>query len=328
MSANSVRDQEVKLMSRISTLAFKSIFSVTMVAALVFPTQGYSQKQNFQPPVDQAVYIIKPSDTDSRIRNFDAPNYVILNKGISDRAQLVIFMPGTSGKPRNTPFFTVISDLGYRIINLEYNDAPAVNVVCPKDPDPDCSANFRQDRIYGGKVSSHTGTPPPETIMNRITKLLKYLVQHNPQEHWAGYLVNGKPDWSRIVVCGLSQGAGMAAYIAKHQAVARVVLFSSPADFVLERAMPDGDSPAAWLKMSSATPMDRWYAEYHARERATTRLQRAYHALGIPEDHIFVFDLDLQVGSAHKGDNPFHGSTITNTGYSQKWRSMFGFSLK
>src|SRR6266566_5654714 len=41
------------------------------------------------------------------------------------------------------------------------------------------------------------------------------------------------PKWGRIVLAGQSQGAGMAAFIAKRQAAARVILFSSPWDFVV-----------------------------------------------------------------------------------------------
>lgn len=73
--------------------------------------------------------------------------------------------------------------------------------------------------------------------------------------------------------------------------------------------------------------MDRWYAEYHARENAADKLARAYGALGIPEDHIRVFNLDLLSSEPAKGDNPFHPSTITNKGYAGEWAFMFGRML-
>lgn len=91
-----------------------------------------------------------------------------------------------------------------------------------------------------------------ETIVNRLVKLLSYLQEHDAPRRWDGYLLNGEPNWSRIVVSGLSQGAGMAAYIAKRKAVARAVLFSSPWDF-----MGASRQLAPWISEPSATPPDR-----------------------------------------------------------------------
>ncbi len=88
----------------------------------------------------------------------------------------------------------------------------------------------------------------------RLVKLLQYLDVQHPDEHWGDYLIGGEPNWSRIVISGHSQGAGMAAYIAKRKAVARVVLFSSPWDYV-----KSSRQPAPWLSETSATPPERWF---------------------------------------------------------------------
>ena len=68
------------------------------------------------------------------------------------------------------------------------------------------------------------------------------------------------PKWGRIVLAGQSQGAGMAAFIAKRQAAARVILFSSPWDFVVS----DGNARrlAAWISAPSKTPPERWFGGY------------------------------------------------------------------
>jgi hypothetical protein len=73
-------------------------------------------------------------------------------------------------------------------------------------------------------------------------------------------LENGAPKWGRIVLAGQSQGAGMAAFIAKRQAAARVILFSSPWDFVVS----DGKARrlAAWISAPSKTPPERWFGAY------------------------------------------------------------------
>lgn len=110
----------------------------------------------------------------------------------------------------------------------------------------------------------------------------------------------------------------MAAYIAKFEAVNRVVLFSSPWD-VTGRDR----HPAPWLYKESATPLDRWWAERHVKENTTEWLAHAYEALKIPQDHLLLFDAPLNQEPAQLGSNPYHGSTIKNPAYEPRWRQMF-----
>jgi hypothetical protein len=265
---------------------------------------------------------ILPSQTDPAITRFNEPNYVVVDDELPAEAQLVVFMPGTDGKPTNAAkFLGVIAGLGYRVIGLEYNDEPAVVQVCPRNPSPSCSGDFRDRRIFGDNTRSVVENTPAESILNRLIKLLAYLQEHDASKHWDDYLRDGQPNWSRIVVCGLSQGAGMAAYIAKKRAVARVVLFSSPWDF--ERS---SQSLAPWLLEPSATPPERWFAEYHRRENTAPLIARAYQALKIPKENIRVFDLDLPKGMKFKSDNPFHVSTIKVSAYAPEWEFLFGHS--
>jgi hypothetical protein len=110
----------------------------------------------------------------------------------------------------------------------------------------------------------------------------------------------------------------MAAFIAKHHAVRRAVLFSSP----WETTGADR-RPAPWLSEPSATPMDRWYAEYNAHENTADLIKAAYGALHIPADHIRVFSLDLPPGVGNS-PNPYHGATAHDPRYAPEWRILFG----
>jgi dienelactone hydrolase len=262
---------------------------------------------------------ILPSETDPSITRFNEASVIVFDEETPADSPLVVFMPGTGGKPSNVVhMLRVVAAQGYRVIGLEYNDEPAVVQVCPRDPDRACSANFRARRIFGGNVRSPVENTQGETIVNRLVKLLGYLQEHDAARHWDGYLLNGEPNWSRIVVSGLSQGAGMAAYIAKRKVVARVVLFSSPWDYV-------GSSQLApWISEPSATPPDRWFAEYHRRENTAALLARAYRDLQIPADHIRVFDLDLPKDMKIKNNNPFHGSTVHVAAYEPEWQFLYG----
>jgi hypothetical protein len=264
-------------------------------------------------------YEIKPSATDASIRHFDEPNLVVFDRSLTNTPQLVVFMPGTDGKPHNVlGLLRVVATQGYRAVGLEYNDAPAVVQVCPRKP-PSCAGDFRRKRIYGDGVSAVVDNPAAESIVNRLTKLLLYLDQTHHGENWSDYLREGALDWSRIVVSGLSQGAGMAAYIAQREPVARVVLFSSPWDFSL-----NPHSLAPWIAGPSVTPPERWFAEYHRRENTAALIAQTYAVLHIPADHIRVFDLDLPADRQHRSDNPYHGSTAHLPGYAPEWRILFG----
>ncbi len=271
------------------------------------------------------IYSIKPKDIDPTIKAFNAPNiveYYPLKAG--PKAQLAIYFPGTNGRPDEVPgILDVIAQQGYRVIGLEYDDNPAVTDVCPQQTyDTQCAAQFRWERLVGSLLISPQPTPLNETILVRLVTLLNHLNRTYPGDGWGQYLLRGQPNWSRIVVSGLSQGAGMAAFIAKKYSVARVVLFSSPWDYVdAHDGMAEETSP--WVGETSATPVSLWHAEYHRCEKNASRIQRAYALAAIPQSHIMVFDLSDAAGT---GGDKFHTSTTRDPRYTKRWRELYGVS--
>ena len=166
---------------------------------------------------------LQPSKVDPSVANFDDPSYVIVNPVAPTGVPLVVFLTGTNSKPRGAiRFLSVIATQGYRVIGLEYDDSPAVAQLCPQDPDPACSESFRRMRVSGEGTSRTISNPPPEGIIQRLVNALRALDRSFPGEGWGLYLSNSQPAWNRIIVSGLSQGAGMAAFIAKQHEVARV----------------------------------------------------------------------------------------------------------
>ena len=268
---------------------------------------------------DLQVRRIKPSEADPGVKDFDDANLIVVDRKSAANPPLAVFLPGTGGRPSNVQgLLEVVAGQGYRAIGLQYDDEPAVVQVCPRRPDPDCSERFRRERVFGGEAAeAPVHNPPAETIVRRLVMLLRALDRQDPSGRWADYLAGEEPDWSRIVISGLSQGAGMAAYIAKQRPVARVVLFSSPWDFVgAERVL------APWLGQPSRTPPERWFAEFHRRENTAASIAQAYRLLQIPPDHVRVFDLDLP--GRGNGPNPYHGSTVRLAGYAEQWRWLYG----
>ena len=298
-----------------------------LAGLLCLPRAGACQSGEMPSASDfakQVVYQIRPSQTDPAIQRFDEPHVVVFDPAaLGAHVPLVVFMPGTGGKPANTGrLLRVVASLGYRVLGLEYDDEPAVVEICSRDPRPSCSGDFRHTRIFGDRTTSLVKDPPADCIVNRLVKLLEYLERQHPGSGWDGYLAGSDPDWSRIVISGLSQGAGMAAYIAKHESVARVVLFSSPWDFFgRDRSL------APWLMAPSATPPERWFAEYHERENTAGLIARAYRVLRIPAENVRVFELPIPPDLHLNHSNPFHVSTVKVPGYEPQWRFLFGQPL-
>jgi acetyl esterase/lipase len=277
---------------------------------------------------DLVRYRVIPSAIDPSVRRFDEPHLVVFDRSAKADAPLLVFLPGTGGRPLNTSIFAnVAARQGYRVIGLEYVDTPAVAQICPRVPDPDCSEKVRRKRVYGEDVTSLVDDSAEESIVARLTTLLTALDRDHPNEGWSRYLKEGKPDWTRIAVSGLSQGAGMAAYIAQRTLVARVVLFSSPWDNYGPRK-----TLAPWVTRGvGATPAERWYAAYHQKEPTADLIVRAYSALGIPPTHVHVFT--LEPASANSA-NAYHPSVVGNgatprtpdgtPAYLDDWRAMLG----
>jgi acetyl esterase/lipase len=245
----------------------------------------------------RVVYTVAANQADPDIQRFLGPNWVLYNPPLTASADLLIYLPGTGPGPsarspfqRIQSFLDAAADQGYRVIALAYNNTPAELQACMRNPDPNCAADFHEKRIFGDNTTALIDDTPAESIVNRLTRLLEYLDKTHPDEGWGAYLDNGAPRWSRIAIAGHSQGAGMAAFLAKRVAVARVVLLSGPADFTVP-----GRVLAPWLSGASATSPDRWYALYHQQERLAPLLQQAYAALGIPPDHILALTLPPRV---------------------------------
>jgi acetyl esterase/lipase len=275
-------------------------------AAIAAPTMAPSVSAQGS---ERVVYAVAPNEADPTVGRFLRSSLVLFDRDGRVAPPLLLFLPGTGGNPAGVrSFLNLAVDVGYRVISLAYNNLPAAMQACARDPDPACSANFRQRRLFGDPTPSSADDQPAESIVNRLTRLLQFLDGNHPGDGWGAYLANGAPDWNRIAVAGHSQGGGMAAFLAKRTRVARVILFSGPADFV-----PAGRQPAPWLAMPSTTPSERWYGLYHREEALAPLLRQAYGALGLAPDHVRVLGL-APGGPVGTGGFPdaFHVSVVAD----------------
>jgi hypothetical protein len=234
------------------------------------------------------VHQVQPSVVDPQIHRYDKPDLAMFNHDVRLDAPLLVFFPGTAGEPKSSwPFLAAGADAGYRVIGLMYDNGASVPQTCGPQADPACSDRFREKRIFGDGVSTDIDDLPNESVVIRLVGLLEYLDKEYPAEGWGQYLLSGQPNWSRIAVSGHSQGGGVAAYIAKKRSVYRVINLSGAWDRT--EATKEW---APWIRSPSATPINRWYCAYHAKESRAEAMKTAYVALGVPPDHIRVLTLE------------------------------------
>ena len=265
---------------------------------------------------------VKPSSADPAISAFDHPHRVLYDPRRRD-GNLLVFLSGTSERPGPGPqaFLRTAVAQGYRVVNLAYISYPAVSQVCVGGRlrlQPDCAAHFRQRRLYGDIAFPAIPDQPADAIVVRLGKLLRHLANTDPAGGWDRYLEDGRPNWSRIAVAGQSQGGGMAEFLGKRETLARVLAFSGGWD----HAAPGGRY-ASWYANEAATPAERWYYAYHAKEPFAGQLAGIGAVLRLPEGHVMAFDQPLSKRTM-RARMPGHGSSINDAVYAAEWKRMLG----
>lgn len=222
---------------------------------------------------------VKPSDTDPLISTFNSDsNYVYINTNVTPKNILVVYFPGTNGKPKNSTYFGMAAaQLGFHSVGVVYPNGQAVASICGNSSDPMCFENVRRETIEGVDYSSSVSINATECILNRLKKLLSYLATNYPSENWGQYLdVNGDIIFSKVIISGSSQGGGHAALIGKYYPVKRVLCFSSPKDW-----SNFFNGPPSWLNPTGwQTTPDNIYGFNHTLDTYTATLQ-IWDSLGI-----------------------------------------------
>ena len=222
---------------------------------------------------NHVVHIVIPSQTDPAINTFSgqdpaAPNkqyrhWAFYNPLVPERHRLVIFLPGTGGHGRGAnggQFNDLVPAEGFHLISLAYPSNISINHVGGglKGSDPDAFLKARENILYGKAPFGKLAVTEPNSICNRLQKLLRFLAKNYPQEHWDQYLEsNHALAWSKLILSGQSQGGGHAALLGMQHRVARVLCFGAPKDHVEEK-------PAQWYAATSATPLDHFFCFNHS----------------------------------------------------------------
>lgn len=183
----------------------------------------------------------------------------------------------------------------------------------------------------------------PESIENRLIKVLQYLQQKRSRENWAQFLnEDGSIKWELIAVAGQSQGGGHAALIGIKHRVARVMCFGAPKDYSKRQ-----NAPAAWYGQKSATPKGQFFAfNHHQDPKGCTpeQLLDNLKALGLdasgppaevdsepfPYHHARILYTSYPVvtikGVESEGAKTAHGTAII-TKHADRWKQVWTYML-
>ncbi len=211
--------------------------------------------------------LIAPQTTDANITTNLNNHYVSINRAVAPKNQLFVFFPGTGGVAFNyLEVNNTAADLGFHAVNLTYPNNEAVNDLCgAPNTNLDCYGNVRLETKDGTDRTSLVSVSRPNSIENRLIKLLIYLRNQAPNDNWGQFLINDSTvNWSKIIISGHSQGGGHAGIIGRFHAVVRVVMFAAM-DF-----NGPTNSPANWISVPASTPNastpDKFWAFSHTRD--------------------------------------------------------------
>lgn len=252
------------------------IFLLVSLALFSFPALG--QRQSI---------FVAPQMTDPQITTNLNNHYVSVNPGIPSKGQLLVFLPGTGGVAFNyQEINNTAADLGFHAVNLTYPNNDAVNTLCGgTNSDLDCYGKIRMETVDGTDRSPLVNVDRPNSIENRLIKLLIYLRNTFPALGWQQFLTaDSKLIWSKVVIAGHSQGGGHAGIIGRHHGVSRVLMFAAM-DFNAQ-----SNAAANWIAVPDSTPnatgAARFWAFGHQQDEMvnfTLLATRIWTAYGMPQ---------------------------------------------
>lgn len=198
---------------------------------------------------------VDPQQTGPGIAMVHGPHIAVYDPQATPRHQLYLFLAGTGRSAESSLLMDrVFAGWGYHAISLDYEDN-VIAVTCAHSSNSACFDNYRRAIVTGAPVSAKVRVDAANSILNRLARLLSYLVEFDPEGGWNQFVTDGQPAWSLIIVAGHSQGAGHAAYIGKLFTVNRVLMFSGPQDY-----LDNLNEPAPWQAREGATPPSRFFA--------------------------------------------------------------------
>jgi hypothetical protein len=195
--------------------------------------------------------------------------HAVVDTRVPSKGQLVIWLMG-----HNQGLFERIANYGLHGIQVHYANG-WFGKLDAKDRDDGVSlGKIRLEAATGEDHSPLVDIPKPDGMQERARQFVKWLAKEHPAGNWGQFLTNDQSDlqWEKVIVSGISHGSTTAARFAKHQRVARVVMFSGPRDQF-----------ESWQGFASATPANRYFGFTHVLDGGWTgdHYCRSWQMLGL-----------------------------------------------
>lgn len=250
-----------------------------------------------------------PNETDKNIRTVKGPHQVYAAK--TRGSKVLITIGGTNSHPAD--FKNVHQwawEKGYNVLGIDY-DNEVSSVVCQSSTDYSCYDDYRSEIVFGQSLSDLVKVNESNSIAHRILKLFLHL-------RW-------NVDWENVVLVGHSQGAGHAAYLAKHFQVSKVIMTGGPHDYY------PNHGPADWTLERGDTDPSKFFAFLHWKDFFGTEASIGSARVLMGELNASVVKITDEIPAGSKGqifisDLPFPDPHNSFT--SEKYKKVWDFLLK
>jgi hypothetical protein len=228
------------------------------------------------------------------------PHLVCTPDATTKPTKLVVFFPGTNGKPTGQLTFGNFSSssAGMHTIVLAYPDASATNPdtvggLCYNRTDG-CFGKLRLVKQYGGSIGGlvkhQTVTVSKrEAADTRLRTVLDALAKQHPSAGWGSFIdgapagASTRPAWGKVVAAGHSQGAGQALLVGKNFSVDRVLMFAGVDDVVFPGATGEVVAvPAPWVADAGKTPASKLWGLGNVNGFCCGAWNANWPSLGVP----------------------------------------------
>ena len=235
------------------------IYLLLIILPFIQPLKGQEIQDNCNPDAI-SITETRASETDGDIGFEPNKHFSFYNATCDeDRGVLLVHLVGSFAKPKNSQLYPITAaNNGFHVVSLKYENLVAAKTACAESTDPDCFYKFRREIIEGVDVSTEVEVDQPNSIYNRLNKLLVYLNDEYPAQDWGQFLDADSVLWGKTMVSGHSQGGGHAAVIAIEKNVKRVLMFASPNDYSTHF-----NAPAGWTSYDRITPDSAYFGLNH-----------------------------------------------------------------
>jgi len=315
----------------ILTAAFAVAVSVTPVEVIAQSVPSFND-----PQPQQYRLTARASELDPRCQSHPEIGFVLESKPgvpadiehasvdtrVKPRGKLVIWLMG-----HNQRFFEHLASYGLHAIQPHYANRWFSKIDGEKRDDGTSLGNVRLEAATGEDHSPLIHLAKPDGLAQRSIQMVKWLAETDPEGKWGQFLSDDRSDlrWDKVILSGISHGSTTSARFAKHQKVARVVMFSGPRD-----------QYETWHGFPSATPENRYFGFTHVLDAGWVgdHYCRSWQMLGLAEFGPLVnvdgasapygnsrrlitnSDVDNDSGRAH-------GVVISGAAWPDVWRYLF-----